>query len=86
MDEMFIESWERTNNYSGYFTSCAPSSCRYTYAERSNVIYILTTFLGLYGGLTVGIKVLVWQFLNTYWKIRLQFFHHRNQVSHLNNM
>ena len=60
MDELFIEYWSNTSNYSTYFNSCAPSLCQYSYISRSNIIYIITILLGLYGGLTVALRSLVW--------------------------
>ncbi|CAF1358574.1 unnamed protein product [Rotaria sordida] len=49
IDELFIETWENTYNYSNYYSICAPLTCRYTYVDRNNTTYMLTTFLGLYG-------------------------------------
>lgn len=80
IDEMFIERWQTSHDYSAYFTHCAPSSCRYTYIERNTVISTLTTALGLYDGLTIGISFLVWQFLCVYWIICLKLFRSPTQV------
>ncbi|CAF3968558.1 unnamed protein product, partial [Rotaria sordida] len=44
-------------NYSAYFEICAPSICQYHYMEQHNVVYIFTTLLGLYGGLTAGLHI-----------------------------
>ena len=60
IDGAFIESWLTSSNYSTYFLLCAPPICRYSYSERNNIVYILTTLLGLYGGLTVALRFLVW--------------------------
>jgi hypothetical protein len=59
IDELFIETWQNTSNYSDYFSICAPLTCRYTCIERTSTLYMLTTFLGLYGGLTFGLKFVV---------------------------
>ena len=40
--------------------------CRYSYVERNDVLYILTTLLGLYGGLTVALRYLVWHGLRVF--------------------
>ncbi|CAF1687412.1 unnamed protein product, partial [Adineta ricciae] len=29
IDELFIESWQNSSNYSSYYSICAPSNCRY---------------------------------------------------------
>lgn len=81
IDEMFIETWQIAHNYSAYFISCAPSSCRYSDGERNTFIYMLTTSLGLYGGLTVGVKVFVWHLLSIYWKVRPRLFNRSHRVT-----
>jgi hypothetical protein len=76
IDELFIEIWQNTSNYSDYFSVCAPLTCQHTYMERNNAIYMLTTFLGLYGGLTIGLKFVVWHVLCVTWKV-YQWFKNR---------
>jgi hypothetical protein len=78
IDELFIESWINSSNYSAYFSTCAPSICRYSYTERNSVLYMITTFLGLYGVLTVGLKLIVWNGLFIYFKMR-QWVSHRHR-------
>ena len=85
IDEMFIETWQTSHNYSAYFTSCAPSSCRYTYIERDTVVSTLTTSLGLYGGLTIAMNFLVWQFFSVYWKVCLKLFRGDNRIMPTSN-
>jgi hypothetical protein len=80
IDELFIETWQNTSNYSNYFSICAPLTCRYTYIERNSVLYMLTTFLGLYGGLTVGLKFLIWNVLIIYWKGRQWFTSRQRRI------
>ncbi|CAF1091189.1 unnamed protein product [Adineta ricciae] len=70
IDELFIESWQNSSNYSSYYSICAPSKCQYPYAERKNFVYLLTTILGLCGGLTEGLPIVIWSSLHVYWKIR----------------
>ena len=51
--ELFIEDWHYTSNFTGYFDSCAPDSCSYSYTERFNAAYMFITFFGFIGGMTV---------------------------------
>ena len=60
IDNLFIEAWYNTSNYSSYFSECAPATCQYSYVERNDVIYMLTILLGLYGGLTIALRLIVW--------------------------
>ena len=32
--------------------------CSYSYLQRANLVYVLTTFIGLYGGLTISLRLL----------------------------
>ncbi|CAF0824433.1 unnamed protein product [Adineta ricciae] len=80
IDELFIESWQNSSNYSSYYSICAPSNCRYTYVERNGFVYTLTTILGLYGGLTEGLPLVIWGSLQVYWKIRERIERHRRIV------
>ncbi|UJR12038.1 hypothetical protein I4U23_016216 [Adineta vaga] len=77
IDKLFVETWQNSSNYSNYYSSCSPSSCEYNHVERNNILYTITTFLGLYGGLTVGLKLFAWHSLNIYWKTRQHFGNRR---------
>ncbi|CAF1303056.1 unnamed protein product [Adineta steineri] len=59
LSEMFIESWSESTNYSSYFAQCQPSSCSYTISQRNSLLEILTTLVGLIGGLSVSLRILV---------------------------
>ncbi|CAF0862752.1 unnamed protein product [Adineta steineri] len=59
-DSLFVEDWGIASNYSSYFASCAPHSCSYQYIDHNTILYIITTLLGLYGGLTVVLYFIVW--------------------------
>ncbi|CAF4380514.1 unnamed protein product [Rotaria sp. Silwood2] len=61
LEENLLESSSYSANYSKYFELCAPSTCQYHYTKQNTVVYIFTTLLGLYGGLTAFLQVLVWQ-------------------------
>ncbi|CAF0785634.1 unnamed protein product [Adineta steineri] len=60
VDSLFVEDWGIKSNYSSYFDSCAPDSCSYKYIDHNTILYIITTVLGLYGGLTVVLSFIVW--------------------------
>ncbi|CAF1247447.1 unnamed protein product [Didymodactylos carnosus] len=38
---------------------CAPQECTYTYSGHNNVVYIVTTIIGLVGGLTKVLQVII---------------------------
>lgn len=53
VEELFVENWTKELNYTAYFEQCQPEKCTYDSNERASVIYIFTSLLGLYGGLSV---------------------------------
>ncbi|CAF4035310.1 unnamed protein product [Rotaria sordida] len=66
LDEYPTVSSSASANYSAYFEICAPSICQYHYMEQHNIVYIFTTLLGLYGGLTASLHILVWHMFSLY--------------------
>ncbi|CAF4719526.1 unnamed protein product, partial [Rotaria sp. Silwood2] len=80
IDQLFIEAWQNESNYLNYFSICVPLTCRYTYAKRNDILYILTTFLGLYGGLTVGLKFIVWHSLRVNSQVQQRFTVRRRRI------
>ena len=57
-NELFIEEWHDTSNFSGYFRTCAPILCSYIYIERLDIIYIIIGILSLLGGLMMACELL----------------------------
>ena len=53
INELFVEKWTTTINYSSYFERCSPLFCSYTYIQKFNSFYTVTLILGLKGGLIV---------------------------------
>jgi hypothetical protein len=50
---LFVEMWTKQLNYTSYFYQCHPETCIFNINERVSVLYIITSLLGLYGGLSV---------------------------------
>jgi hypothetical protein len=50
---LFVEMWTKQLNYTSYFYQCQPETCIFNINERVSVLYIITSLLGLYGGLSV---------------------------------
>jgi hypothetical protein len=59
VQEMFIESWSLNVSYENFFQQCRPKSCSYTLNGRHNILNVVTTIVGLYGGLTVLLMLVV---------------------------
>ncbi|CAF1143652.1 unnamed protein product [Adineta steineri] len=58
-NQMFISQWFQNTSFDLYFNQCAPQSCEYSYVLEYNSLYVITTLIALFGGLTKGLHVLV---------------------------
>ena len=69
-NNLMVDSWSTQMNYSLYFSTCRPSSCSYTYTERFSTLYIVTTLIGLIGGLITILRFLCPQLTSVVYRIR----------------
>ncbi|CAF4152874.1 unnamed protein product [Adineta steineri] len=57
---LMIEQWNPSDQsvmYERYFNACRPSECTYTQQTKNSIIYIVTTLIGLLGGLITALKL-----------------------------
>jgi len=80
IDELFIEQWFNTSNYSSYYQTCSPPACYYKLVERNSLIYVITFLLGLYGGLTKIIRMIVSESLGLFSYMRFPRFGNQRQT------
>ena len=59
LNSLMIEQWKISIDYRSYFLACQVKSCSYTYQSRRSFLSILTTILGLIGGLTTILVFLI---------------------------
>jgi hypothetical protein len=59
INSLMIEDWGRNIQYDQYYEQCAPRLCSYRTFYRKNALYVLTKLIGLIGGLTIGLKIMV---------------------------
>ena len=59
LDQLMVEQWTNSTTYDGYYAACKPSECRYTLTTKNDAIYIVTTIVGLTGGLVTVLKFLI---------------------------
>ena len=71
--EMFIESWSTNASYERFFNSCAPAYCTYKVYYRFDAPELLTTFLSVYVGLSLGIHITVPYLVKVIKKTRHRF-------------
>jgi hypothetical protein len=59
VNNLFIEQWSSEISFSAYYSKCAPIFCTYKFTEYNSILEILTTLLGVYGGLVVALRMCV---------------------------
>ena len=59
LDHLMVEQWNSSHMYENYYNACHPAQCTYTHQAKNNIIYIVTTLIGLVGGLITVLKLLV---------------------------
>lgn len=80
VDELFIEKWTHGSDYEKYYATCAPRNCRYEHVKRNDLLYLLTSLLGIYGGLTVALHFLAWNAVRFFEQIKSRIDSRRNAV------
>jgi hypothetical protein len=55
----FVENMLTVLNYPVYFKQCQAKSCFYSVNQHSDLLYIVTSLLALYGGLSIALQFLI---------------------------
>jgi len=78
IENLFIEQWNPSISFENYYSICAPQQCRYTYEKRENYLYLMTTFLSLFSGLRIVLRILSPLLIS----LRIKLCrHHENEIS-----
>jgi hypothetical protein len=59
MNELLLENWTVTVSYEQFYNGCAPLFCIYTTEQRFDWFYVIVTILGVYSGLSTGLKLIL---------------------------
>ena len=59
VDVLMVEEWNLSSVYEDYYKECQPKKCIYTYVGRNDAIYIVTTVIGLVGGLVTVLTFVI---------------------------
>ena len=68
LNQLMIEEWNLNVMYNQYYNAFNPLQCTYSYQSRNDVIYIVTTLVGLVGGLITILKIAVPRFVQIIWR------------------
>ncbi|CAF4179203.1 unnamed protein product [Adineta steineri] len=59
LQNLMLEQWKPNISFSKFFTQCNVTSCTYSIIMRNDFLYVITALLGIYGGLTVFLRLVV---------------------------
>ena len=59
VSELMVQKWQFSADHQAYFDACRPVRCTYTLKTRNNVLYIITTLLGLIGGVVTVLRFII---------------------------
>lgn len=59
INRLMVDSWSSNVNFSSYYQACAPSSCTFEYRGRNELFFVITTIIGIIGGLSLGSKLFI---------------------------
>ena len=72
----FINEWNEFADYELYFSECQPELCTYTLDQTLKPVALATSVLGLIGGLTVILRILVPSFIYSIYQLYI-LYHRR---------
>ena len=55
---VMLDHWKQAVNYSCYYHACDPVQCTFAASSKNSFIYLVTLIIGLYGGLTVTLRII----------------------------
>lgn len=58
VNEIMVEEWNSSSSYENFYQKCNPAYCSYSYKKRSDLVYIITTIIGLFGGLNTILRII----------------------------
>ena len=67
-------------SYEKYFAACAPRNSYYSYVKSIDTLRIIISMLGLYGGLTISLRLVIWDTARIYRKVKARLRRRANPV------
>ena len=59
LNQLMVEQWFNASMFDSYYAECEPTQCTYTHESKNSAVYIITTIVGLVGGLYTILKFIV---------------------------
>ena len=83
INHVMLENINYSASYEKYYQNCRPSICVYTIQTRNNRVYVLTVILGLIGGLSSILQVIISRVVNLASKLFNRFRHFRRHQTEI---
>jgi hypothetical protein len=64
-----VERWNSSISYTNFYQKCKPVYCSFSYQERLNILYIITTVIGLFGGLSLVFQLMSLSLIKLFLKL-----------------
>ena len=75
---MMIEEWNFSYSFDEFYHKCNPSFCSFTYEREINIVYIITTIVGLIGGINTVLKFIAPLIIKIIFELIALFTHIRS--------
>ena len=59
VNNLMVDEWKQSVQHDKYFDICRPLECSYIVTRRRSIILIVTTVIGLFGGLVTTLRLIV---------------------------
>ncbi|CAF1636191.1 unnamed protein product [Adineta ricciae] len=59
VNELFIDTWSINISYESFFNECAARYCTYSIVRRFDFLYVVTTFLSLFTGISFILRLVI---------------------------
>ncbi|CAF4032721.1 unnamed protein product [Adineta steineri] len=68
LSKLMVEQWINTTSHRDYYDQCNPIQCQYSYVGKNDFITVITTIIGLIGGLNTILRFIAPRLIQIYSK------------------
>lgn len=59
VNRLMVNKWQENLSFTSYYQVCAPISCTFEYIDRPHILFLITSIVGVIGGLSTALKILM---------------------------
>ncbi|CAF1177877.1 unnamed protein product [Adineta ricciae] len=78
INRLFVDKWSSNLSFYNYYQVCSPQTCTFEYTRQHDFLFLITTVISVFGGLTIGLTIMISILLEIVQKLRSNrsFFDH----------